>query len=97
MLCLPELYYSAEILFRNCLCLTEFNWCLGHTQGHCGIHGKETDAFARAGSTSAFLRPCLPVTPSSVKGKELGDCLSSVENVTEKAKQRLNEIFTEAA
>jgi hypothetical protein len=27
MACLPELYYSAEILFRNWLCLTEFDWC----------------------------------------------------------------------
>jgi hypothetical protein len=27
MPCLPELYYSAEILFRNWLCLTEFDWC----------------------------------------------------------------------
>jgi hypothetical protein len=28
---------------------------------------------------------------------ELGDCLSSVENVTEKAQSRLDEILTEAA
>jgi hypothetical protein len=27
MLCLPELYYSTEILFRIWLCLTEFDWC----------------------------------------------------------------------
>jgi hypothetical protein len=27
MPCLPELYFSAEILFRNSLCLTEFDWC----------------------------------------------------------------------
>jgi hypothetical protein len=27
MPCLPELYYSAEILFRNWFCLTEFDWC----------------------------------------------------------------------
>jgi hypothetical protein len=27
MPCIPELCYSAGILFRNWLCLTEFNWC----------------------------------------------------------------------
>jgi hypothetical protein len=27
MPCLPELYYSARILFRNWLCVTEFDWC----------------------------------------------------------------------
>jgi hypothetical protein len=27
MPCYPELYYSAEILFRNWLCLKEFDWC----------------------------------------------------------------------
>jgi hypothetical protein len=27
MPCLPELFYSVEILFRNWLCLTEFDWC----------------------------------------------------------------------
>jgi hypothetical protein len=27
MPCLPELYYSTEILFRNWLCLKEFDWC----------------------------------------------------------------------
>jgi hypothetical protein len=27
MACLAELYYSVEILFRNWLCLTEFDWC----------------------------------------------------------------------
>jgi hypothetical protein len=27
MPCLPELYYSVEILFRNWFCLTEFDWC----------------------------------------------------------------------
>jgi hypothetical protein len=27
MPCFPELYYSAEILFRNRLCLTELDWC----------------------------------------------------------------------
>jgi hypothetical protein len=27
MPCLPELYYSAGILFRNWICLTEFDWC----------------------------------------------------------------------
>jgi hypothetical protein len=27
MMCLPVLYHSAEILFRNWLCLTEFDWC----------------------------------------------------------------------
>jgi hypothetical protein len=24
-----QLYYSADILFKNWLCLTEFNWCGG--------------------------------------------------------------------
>jgi hypothetical protein len=27
MPCLPKLYYSAEYLFRNWLCLKEFDWC----------------------------------------------------------------------
>jgi ribonuclease HI len=64
MPCLPELYYSAKILFKNWLCLTEFDWCGLWVPGHCGIHGNaEADVFARAGSSSAFVRPepCLPV------------------------------------
>jgi hypothetical protein len=35
---LPELYYSAEILFKNWLCLTEFDWC----------GNEEAEALARA-------------------------------------------------
>jgi hypothetical protein len=41
--------------------------------GHCGIHiNEETDALAKAGSSSAFFgpEPCLPLAPSSVKQKE---------------------------
>jgi hypothetical protein len=36
--------------------------------GHCGVHGNETDALARAGSSSAFVEPepCLLLAPSSV-------------------------------
>jgi hypothetical protein len=49
--CLPELYYSADILFRNWLCLTEFDWC-GNLDT--GIYGnKEADALARAGALSS--------------------------------------------
>jgi hypothetical protein len=45
MPCLPELYYSAKILFMNWLCLTEFDWC----ESHCGIHrNEEADAIERA-------------------------------------------------
>jgi hypothetical protein len=46
--CLPKLYYSAEILFKNWLCLTEFAWCGSLDTG--SIHGNnEANAFARAG------------------------------------------------
>jgi hypothetical protein len=38
MPCFPELYYSAEILFRNWLCLIEFDWCGSLDTG---IHGNE--------------------------------------------------------
>jgi hypothetical protein len=36
--------------------------------GHCGIHGNETDALARAGSSSDYVEPepCLLLAPSSV-------------------------------
>jgi hypothetical protein len=40
---------------------------------HCGIHGnEETDALARAVSSTAFVRPepCLPLAPSSVRRRE---------------------------
>jgi hypothetical protein len=79
--------------------------------GHCGIHGnKKADTLARAVSSSAFVgpEPCLPLAPSSVRRRELelfishctmelGDCLSSVENVAENAQSSLDEILTEAA
>jgi ribonuclease HI len=41
--------------------------------GYCGIHGnEETDALARAGSSSAFVgpEPCLLLAVSSVKRRE---------------------------
>jgi hypothetical protein len=60
MPCLPELYYSAEILFRNWYCPTEFDWC-----GLLGIHeNEEAEALARTGSSSIFvgLKPCIPFT-----------------------------------
>jgi hypothetical protein len=69
MPCLPELYYSAKILFRKWLCLTEFDWC-GSLDTVVGIHGnEEANAFARSGSSSDFVgpEPCLPLAPSSVK------------------------------
>jgi hypothetical protein len=54
MPCLPELYYSAEILSKSWFCLTEFE--LVWVPGHCGTHeNEEADALARAGSNSAFV------------------------------------------
>jgi hypothetical protein len=63
--------------------------------GPCGIHrNEEADAFTRAGSSSAFVGPesYLALALSSVM--ELGDCLSSVENVAEKAQSRLDETLS---
>jgi hypothetical protein len=63
--CLPEMYYSAEILIRIWFCLTEFDWCGS-------LDNEEADALARAGSSSAFVRLelCLPLEPSSVGWRE---------------------------
>jgi hypothetical protein len=59
MSCLPELYYSAEILFRNWICLTEFDWCgsLDTVEMEMTHGNEEPDALARAGSSSAFVGP----------------------------------------
>jgi hypothetical protein len=38
MPCLPELYYSEEIRFRNWLCLTEFDWCGSLDTGGISCH-----------------------------------------------------------
>jgi ribonuclease HI len=80
--------------------------------GHFGIHGNsETDALARAGLSSDSVRRALSsvstfecqaegakvVTYISLRLMKLGDCLSSVENVAEKAQSRIDEILTEAA
>jgi hypothetical protein len=47
MPCILELYYSAQILFRNWLCLSEFDRC--DVPGLCGIHKNEKAyALARA-------------------------------------------------
>jgi hypothetical protein len=70
MPCLPELYYNVKILFRNWLCLTEFNWCgsldtVVSIEMRSPTHLQELDH----GSSSAFVgpEPCLPLAPSSVK------------------------------
>jgi hypothetical protein len=67
---LPELYYSVEILFRNWLCLREFNWC-GFLDTGLSMN-EVADALARAGLSSAFVgpEPCRPLAPSSVKRRE---------------------------
>jgi hypothetical protein len=67
MPCLPESYYSAEILFRNWLCPTKFDWC---ESLDIGIHGNEMAA-AFAGP-----EPCLPLAPSCVKRRSVSGYLN---------------------
>jgi hypothetical protein len=93
MPCLPELHYSAGICFRNWLCLTEFDWCGSlDTVVSMGMrrpsHLQERDQVLFLWGRSLVFRWRL---------MELGDCLSSVKNVAEKAQSRLDEILTEAA
>jgi hypothetical protein len=57
---LPELNYSAEILFRNWLCLTDFDWCAS------------LKTVVSMGSLSALVRPelCFPLAISSVERRK---------------------------
>jgi hypothetical protein len=57
---LPELNYSAEILFRNWLCLTEFDWCAS------------LETVVSMGSRSALVGPklCFPLATSSVERRK---------------------------
>jgi hypothetical protein len=110
MPCLPELYYSAEILFRNWLCLTVFDWCGSlDTVVSMGMrrptHLQERDQVLLLWGRSIVFRITFEcqaegagvVTYITLHLMELGDCLSPVENVAEKAQTRLDEILIEAA
>jgi hypothetical protein len=86
MPCLLELYYSAGILFRNWLCLTEFDWC-----------GSLDTVVSMGMRWPTHLQEKDQVLLFTLRLVELRNCFSSVENVAEKAQSRLDEILTEAA
>jgi hypothetical protein len=73
MPCLPELYYSAEILFRNWLCLTELDRFGSLDTVVSGIHeNEEADDLTSAGLGYVFVEPepYSPLALSSIKRRE---------------------------
>jgi hypothetical protein len=111
MPCLPEMYYSAEILFRSWLCLTELDWCgsldtvISMEMGR-PTHLQERDQVLLLGSRSLVFRWHLRVSSQGRGSGYLNHTaphgagrllVVSQDCAAEKAQSKLNEILTDAA